>query len=84
MECEKEKIFENTCVAVDVKSKKILSMKVTDKHVHDTKALPELVETIIESDGKLTIGKIFANSASIITMTFLDVWKTMEFCHVLK
>jgi len=59
MECEKEKIFENTRVAVDVKSKKILSMKVTDKHVHDTKALPELIETIIESDGKLTIGKIF-------------------------
>jgi len=67
------------------KSKKILSMKVTDLRIHNSKALPsELVETIIESDGKLTIGKIFANSASIITMTFLDVWKTMEFCHVLK
>jgi len=74
------------CVEVDVKkSKKILSMKVTDLRIHNSKALPsELVETIIESDGKLTIGKIFANSASIITMTFLDVWKTMEFCHVLK
>ena len=76
MECEKEKIFENTCVAVDVKSKKILSMKVTDKHVHDTKALPELVETIIESDGKLTIGKLFADDgASMITMTFLDIYR---------
>ena len=52
MECEKEKIFENTFVAVDVKSKKILSMKVTDECVHYSKALPELVETIIESDGK--------------------------------
>ena len=74
------------CVEVDVKkSKKILSMKVTDVRVLPSKELPsELVETIIESDGKLTIGKIFANSASIITMTFLDVWKTMEFCHVLK
>jgi len=60
-------------------------MKVTDVRVLPSKELPsELVETIIESDGKLTIGKIFANSASIITMTFLDVWKTMEFCHVLK
>jgi hypothetical protein len=50
--------------AVDVKSKKILSMKVTDEHVHDSKTLPaELVETIIESDGKLTIGKLFADGA---------------------
>jgi hypothetical protein len=35
-------------VVVDVKTKEILSMKVTDEHVHDSKALPELVENIIE------------------------------------
>ncbi|MBA3284867.1 MAG: transposase [Nitrosopumilus sp.] len=35
-------------VAVDVESKKILSIKVTDEHVHDSKALPELVEDIIK------------------------------------
>src|SRR6476659_3508846 len=33
-------------VAVNVKSKKILFIKVTDEHVHDSKALPELVENI--------------------------------------
>ena len=39
-------------VAVDVKTKKILSMKkVTDEHVHDSsKELPELVDKIIKSD----------------------------------
>ena len=36
---------------VNVKSKKILSMKVTDEHVHDSKPLPELVDNIIKSDG---------------------------------
>ena len=35
-------------VAVNVKSKKILFIKVTDEHVHDSKALPELVENIIK------------------------------------
>ncbi len=30
-------------IAVNIKSKKILSMKVTDEHVHDSKVLPELV-----------------------------------------
>jgi IS5 family transposase len=55
-------------IAVDVKSKKILSMKVTDEHVHDSKELPELVDNIIKSDDMTTtttttIGKLFADGA---------------------
>ena len=41
-------IFKNT-FAVNVKTKKILSMKVTDEHVHDRKALPEFVDNFIKS-----------------------------------
>ncbi len=48
-------------IAVNVKSKKILSIKVTDEHVHDSKVLPELVENIIKSNK--IIGKIFADGA---------------------
>ena len=81
MECKKERIFENTYVAVNIKSKKILSIKVTDEHVHDNKALPELVENIIKSNK--IIGKLFADGA-YEDMIFLDVWETMEYCHVLK
>ena len=43
-------------VAVNVKTKKILSMKVTDEHVHDSKVLPELIDNVIESDKQITIG----------------------------
>jgi hypothetical protein len=53
-------------VALNVKTKKILSMKVTDEHVHDSKALPELVDEAIKSDNMLlapTIGKLFADGA---------------------
>ena len=53
-------------VAVNLKTKKILSMKVTDEHVHDSKALPELVDETIKSDNMLlaaTIGKLFADGA---------------------
>jgi IS5 family transposase len=52
-------------VAVDVKTKKILSMKVTDEHVHDSKALPELVENIIKSEdmSTTTLGKLFGDGA---------------------
>ena len=50
-------------VAVNVKTKKILSMKVTDEHVHDSKVLPELVNDIIKLDKKITIGELFADGA---------------------
>ncbi len=48
-------------ISVNIKSKKILSMKVTDEHVHDGKALPGLVENIIKSNK--IIGKVFADGA---------------------
>lgn len=50
-------------IAVNVKTKKILSMKVTDEHVHDSKVLSELVENIIKSDNMATIGKLFGDGA---------------------
>jgi hypothetical protein len=71
-------------IAVNVKTKEILSIKVTDKHVHDSKALPELVENIIKSNK--IIGKIFADWAynGNDIFRFLGIWETMEFCLVLK
>jgi hypothetical protein len=52
-------------VAVNVKTKKILAMKVTDEHVHDIKALPGLVKDVIKSNNitPITIGKLFADGA---------------------
>ena len=50
-------------VAVNVQTKKILAMRVTDEHVHDSKALPELVDEVIKSDKQITIGKLFADGA---------------------
>jgi hypothetical protein len=51
-------------IAVDMKSKKILSLKVTDEHIHDSKALPILVDDVIKSDDNVTaICKIFGDGA---------------------
>ena len=57
--------------AVNVKTKKILAMKVTDEHVHDSKTLPGLVNDVIKSDNMTTaaaasaaaIGKLIADGA---------------------
>jgi hypothetical protein len=75
-------------IAVDVKTKKILSMKVTDEHVHDSsKELPKLVDNIIKSDDmttKTTIGKLFGDGAYEGNDIFRYLWEIMESCLVLK
>ena len=61
-------------IAVNVKSKEILSIKVTDdEHVHDSKALPALVENIIKSDNVITIDKLLVLMAPMTVMIFLDI-----------
>ena len=63
-------------IAVKVKTKKILSMKVTDEHVHDSKALPELVKNITKSDNMTpaakALGKLFV-MVHMKIMIFLDI-----------
>jgi hypothetical protein len=48
-------------VAVNVKTKKILSIKVTDEHIHDSKSLSELISDVIKSDK--IVGKLFVDGA---------------------
>ncbi len=48
-------------VVVNVKTKKILAIKKTGEHFHDSKSLPELVNDIIKSDSMKAIGKLFAD-----------------------
>ncbi len=53
-------------IAINVKTKKILAMQITDEHVHDSKPLPELVDGVIKLDSMTaaaTIGKLFADGA---------------------
>ncbi len=38
-------------VAIDIKTKKILlSMEITDEHVHDSKILPDLVDEVLKTN----------------------------------
>ena len=62
----KKKGYLKIHIAVNAKSKKILSMRVTDEHVHDIKVLPELIDDIIKSDNVITIGKLLVLMALMI------------------
>jgi hypothetical protein len=78
----KKKGYLKIHIAVNIKSKKILSMKVTDEHVHDSKALPELVEDTIKSY-KIIVGKLLGDGA-YEGNEVLDICQIMESCHVSK
>ena len=65
-----------------MKSKKILSIKVTDD-MSMIQMLPELVDEIIKSDSITTIGKLLADGAYDSNDIF-NVLQIMESCHVLK
>ncbi len=63
-------------IVVNVKTKKILAMKVTDEHVHDRKALPELVDDVIKSDSMIhatAIGELIADGAYMMVIIFLGI-----------
>ena len=56
-------------VAVDIRSKKILSMEITDEHVHDNKVLPKLVNSI-SNDGFVMIDRVLGDGAYDSNATF--------------
>ncbi|HEY6534905.1 MAG TPA: transposase [Candidatus Nitrosocosmicus sp.] len=52
-------MFRNN-VAVNVKTKKILAILVTDELVHNNETLPELINGMIKTYEKMTIDKLIA------------------------
>ena len=61
----KKKEYLKIHIAININTKKILAIEVTDEHVHDSKALPKLVNDVLKSDNitLITMGKLIADGA---------------------
>ena len=72
--------------AVDIKSsKKIISIKLTNEHIHDCKMLPRLVDDIAKSKENIAVGKVFvADGAYDSNAVFRCLTDRQWMCHVLK
>ncbi len=68
-------------VAVDIRSKKILSMEITDEHVHDNKVLPKLVNNI-SIDGFVVVDRVLGDGAYMIVTLLSNIYQRMGLCHV--
>ena len=79
----KKKGYLKIHIAVDIKSKKILSLNVTDEHVHDSKMLPQLIEDVTKSN-HMSASKVFADGAYDSNDIFRCLWQIMGYCHVSK
>ena len=51
----KKKGYIKIHVAVDIKTKEILALEVTDEKVHDGKIMPKLIEQILENSNNIKI-----------------------------
>jgi hypothetical protein len=67
-------------VAVNVKTKEILSMEITDEHVHDNKVLPRLVNNT-SIDGFVMIDRVLGDGAYDVTL-LSNIYQRMGLCHV--
>ena len=66
----RERISEDTYVAVDIKKKKIVSLEVTSEEVHDSKMLKNLVDGALENND---IKMILADAAYDSKENFHDL-----------
>ena len=79
----KKKGYLKIHISVNARNRKILSMKVTDKQVHDGRALPELVGDTTKPDRKITVCKLFADGAYDGNDVF-GICRKMESCLASK
>jgi predicted acylesterase/phospholipase RssA len=64
MGCKKqERIFKNTCVAVNIKTKEILALEVTDEKVHDGKVIKQLIEQVLNNNHNIKTKSLLGDGA---------------------
>jgi len=69
-----------TQVAINLKSKKIFSLHITDEHVYDdSKVLPKLFDDIVKSKN-ITVGKIITDSAYDGNTVFKCLYQLAQMC----
>ncbi len=80
MEQRRKKGYLKIHVAVDIQTKKILSMEVTDEHVHDSKILRDLVDEVLKINGDLVCQLLADGVYDLIIL--LDTYQRMGLHHV--
>ncbi len=64
MGCKKqERLSKDTCVVVNIKTKEIIALEVTDEKVHDGKVMKQLIEQVLNNNHNLKIKSFLGDEA---------------------
>jgi hypothetical protein len=67
---KKKKGYLKIHIAVNIKTKEILALEVTDEKVHDSKMMKKLVEHVLSNDNHIKIKSVLADGASDTNTNF--------------
>jgi flagellar motor component MotA len=62
-------------VAVDIKTKEVLALEVTDEKAHDSKMLKKLVNNVLDNQDKKKIKSVLADGAPMIQIPTSNISK---------
>ena len=63
MERRKEELSKDTYIAVNIKTKEIIALEVTDEKVHDGKVIKQMIEQILNNNHNIKIKSFLGDGA---------------------
>ncbi len=71
-------------VAVDIKTKEIIALKVTDEKIHDSKILKKLVNNVLDTHHKKKIKSVMADDGAYDSNTNFNYLREKKITHAIK
>ena len=66
-------------VAVDIKTKQILALEVTDEKVHDSKVLKNLIESVLNNNHNINLKSFIGVMEPTIVTGISNIWRKKGF-----
>ncbi len=84
MECKKKKGYLKIHVAVNIKTKEILALEVTDEKVHDGKVMKQLIEQVLNNNHNIEKIKSFLGDGAYDNMRISNILKEKRIRPIIK
>ena len=68
MECKKQERLSKIHVAVNIKTKEIIALEVTDEKVHDGKVIKQLIEQVLNNNHNIKIKSFLSDAGAYDNM----------------
>ncbi len=84
MECKKQERLSKIHVAVNIKTKEILALEVTDEKVHDGKVMKQLIEQVLNNNHDIRIKSFIGDTEPMIAYENFKYLKEKRIQPIIK